>query len=146
MATHIWSYTMSKLHTPETIVLTKEQSERLSSRWARNLGRKIPRMNEAYTPYDQEWKELVAPLVERCNKLGVTILQIKEKFGGLRFYFSTAETPNPDSEEVVKLCEDIYEAENASYTMCEVCCKPGILRGDRRLMTTCDEHNIFKAQ
>lgn len=101
----------------------------------------IPKMNKAYTPYDQEWKDLVAPLVERCNTHGVTILQIKEKFGGLRFYFSTAETPKADSAEVKQLCEDIYEAEEASHKLCEVCCKPGTCRNFNGYITTrCDDH------
>ncbi len=76
-------------------------------------------------------KELIVDLIE----LGwdKQICQVKEKFGGLRFYINSA----PD--EVHKR---IREAEDLSYSVCERCGNPGELREDRRwMMTLCDVHN-----
>lgn len=41
--------------------------------------------NNAYEFYPG-WKSLIEPLVEICNHEGIDIMQIKEKFGSLRFY------------------------------------------------------------
>jgi len=39
----------------------------------------------AYTSYPN-WRHLIEPLVDRSNAVGAEILQIKQKFGSLRFY------------------------------------------------------------
>lgn len=39
----------------------------------------------AYQSYPN-WVDLIKPLVERTNEAGGHILQIKQKFNGLRFY------------------------------------------------------------
>lgn len=57
--------------------------------------------------------------------------QIKEKFGTLRFYVSGA----PD--EVHKI---IHKAEIRSTKTCEVCGKPGKLRGPNWYYTACIRH------
>ncbi len=69
------------------------------------------------------WFLLVKELIENCIALGwdKQICQIKEKFGGLRFYINSA----PD--EVRNL---IREAEEKSYEICEVTGDPGKLRTD----------------
>ncbi len=69
------------------------------------------------------WFGLVKELIEDCIALGWNkeICQIKEKFGGLRFYINSA----PD--EVFKR---IREAEDKSFTTCEVTGNPGQLRTD----------------
>ena len=69
------------------------------------------------------WFGLVKELIEDCIALGWNkeICQIKEKFGGLRFYINSA------PEEVFKR---ISEAEDKSFTTCEVTGNPGQLRTD----------------
>jgi hypothetical protein len=69
------------------------------------------------------WFGLVKELIEDCIALGWNkeICQIKEKFGGLRFYINSA------PEEVFKR---IREAEDKSFTTCEVTGNPGQLRTD----------------
>jgi len=69
------------------------------------------------------WFGLVKELIEDCISLGWNkeICQIKEKFGGLRFYINSA------PEEVFKR---IREAEDKSFTTCEVTGNPGQLRTD----------------
>jgi hypothetical protein len=58
------------------------------------------------------WTSLVQPLIDRCQAERVKILQVKEKFGGLRFYIGGG------SEELNKA---IAEAESQSYKTCEDC-------------------------
>lgn len=58
------------------------------------------------------WRSLVGPLVEACKAANVKIVQVKEKFGGLRFY---ADDCPP---AIMQMIED---AELASFHTCEWC-------------------------
>jgi hypothetical protein len=60
--------------------------------------------------------------------------QVKEKFGGLRFYMNT------ETEEMSRV---IREAEARSTVTCEVCGLPGRLRGRGWLKTLCEEHTAL---
>ena len=89
------------------------------------------------TPYElfgvehnKGWRHIVEPLIKRCNEEGVTILQIKEKFGTLRFYVQGA------SDE---LYEAIEAAERESEVTCEKCGTEGKLRTDGWWRILCDE-------
>lgn len=79
------------------------------------------------------WRPLVLKLIEDLFILGWNgnLQQIKEKFGGLRFYIGIA------SDEVH---ERIRLAEKESYQICDVCGKPGKPRTDGWVRTLCDEH------
>ena len=57
--------------------------------------------------------------------------QVKEKFGGLRFYMSLT------TDEMGRL---IDEAEKQSFKICEICGEPGLIRGRSWLQTRCDKH------
>jgi hypothetical protein len=59
------------------------------------------------------------------------VLQVKEKFGCLRFY------PNYTNDAISALIE---AAEIESFHTCEVCGQPVQRRGNSWLQTTCDEH------
>ena len=81
------------------------------------------------------WKSLIEELVKDLKTLGWdgTILQIKEKFGGLRFYIGGG------SNEIF---DRINKAEEDSYKICEECGKEGELRQNRSwVRTLCDEHD-----
>jgi hypothetical protein len=85
------------------------------------------------------WNDIVLALhtlLSRDNP-NYFIAQIKEKFGGLRYYIGGEET------DVGAL---ISEAEALSYQTCEECGRPGILREDLSWITTlCDyDHKIYK--
>lgn len=69
------------------------------------------------------WFGLVKELIEKCIALGWNkeTCQIKEKFGGLRFYINSASD---------KVFEAINEAEEKSFKVCEVTGNPGELRTD----------------
>jgi len=58
-------------------------------------------------------------------------VQVKEKFGGLRFYLSAT------TDEMDALVD---KAEEDSFKICEVCGKPGEPRGGGWISTLCDEH------
>lgn len=77
------------------------------------------------------WANIVHPLIARAELEGVQILQVKEKFGGLRFYTGPANQ---------KFYDAIEEAERQSFQTCEDCGKPGKVRGGGWLRTLCDEH------
>jgi hypothetical protein len=79
------------------------------------------------------WKDIVQPLIDRAEKEGVTITQIKEKFGGLRFYVGAATQEFHDA---------VSEAENKSYETCEVCGQPGepVHPNGGWIKTLCTEH------
>jgi hypothetical protein len=92
-----------------------------------------PIKNANFFSVDQGWYPLIKDLIDDLIKLGWNkqVCQVKEKFGGLRFYI------NEGSEEIYKR---IIQAENDSYTICEVTGKPGKLRNDLGWHTTlCDE-------
>jgi hypothetical protein len=57
------------------------------------------------------------------------VVQVKEKFGGLRFYMNHA--PKELNDVINKTCEQSYE-------VCMQCAKPGSLRDEDYLITLCD--------
>jgi hypothetical protein len=86
------------------------------------------------------WFPLLKKLIQDLVELGwkKSILQVKEKFGGLRFY------ANGCTKEMNDL---IRVAEEESYKICEDCGKPGELRDTgwyRTLCDTCHKHIVQK--
>ena len=62
------------------------------------------------------WNKIIGPLVEFCQRHNIQIHQIKEKFGALRFYTSSA----PDVfYDMVRI------AEWGSTLTCEICGEAG---------------------
>ena len=79
------------------------------------------------------WFPLIKELIENLIALGWDrkTCQVKEKFGGLRFYITSG------SDEIYNR---ISKAENDSYEICERTGKPGKVRNDIGWITTlCDE-------
>ena len=74
-----------------------------------------------YLEIEKGWFDLVENLCEDILQLdppeSFEVVQIKQKFGGLRFY-----TSKICSGEIEQL---ISKAESDSYTICESCSKPG---------------------
>ncbi len=82
------------------------------------------------------WKDIVERLIVDLIVLGWNreVHQIKDKFGGLRFYV------DKDSAGII---ERIYAAENESMRTCEECGKPGqrvYLGNGAYIATRCEEH------
>jgi hypothetical protein len=79
------------------------------------------------------WFDLIKELSEKLEPMGVVAMQVKEKFGGLRFYVTHATDAAWDL---------IEEAERKSETICEECGDPGEIRDDRHwVLTLCDKCN-----
>lgn len=79
------------------------------------------------------WRPLVLKLIEDLLATGWDgyVFQVKEKFGGLRFYASSC------NEECRKL---IDQAEHDSYHICEECGEPGKVYRDGWWKTLCPKH------
>lgn len=83
---------------------------------------------------DNGWYPLIKDLINDLIKLGWNkqVCQVKEKFGGLRFYI------NEGSDEVHNR---IIEAERLSHETCEICGEKGELRTNIGwYLTLCDKH------
>ena len=76
------------------------------------------------------WSSLIDAIFDRLPE-DAYILQIKEKYGGLRFYVGGV-----DAETLAF----IEEVERKSYETCEICGKPGKPREGGWVKTLCDEH------
>ena len=67
------------------------------------------------------------------------IEQIKEKFGGLRYYyFIQGDNKDPIVDEIAN--DVVIEGERKSYNCCEVCGDFGWPRSNGWVKTLCDEH------
>lgn len=80
------------------------------------------------------WRELVYELTEKIHRMepSVRVGQIKEKFGGLRYY------TYGHNDRVDALIDDY---ERKSMKICDVCGEPGTLRENKGwMMTRCEEH------
>ena len=79
------------------------------------------------------WNQLIKDLIESLVAMGWDrkITQVKEKFGGLRFYTSSVTS---------EMREVIFLAEQMSFTICERCGEPGKLRCAHAWeLTLCDK-------
>lgn len=77
------------------------------------------------------WKQIVDALAAACERDGVAIRQVKEKYGGLRFYTDVC------SERLQSMIDG---GEHLSVITCEHCGKPGQIRDLPWTLTLCDEH------
>lgn len=79
------------------------------------------------------WREIVENLYDDLVVMGWNrdLFQVKEKFGGLRFYIG---------EGSGEMFDRIAKAENASQTTCMVCGNPGKKTGRGWILTLCEEH------
>ena len=96
-----------------------------------------PKIVDAYFfECDSGWYSLIKKLIEKLIEIGwdKQVTQVKEKFGGLRFYTNSL----PDGGQ-----ELIRDAENKSLETCEVCGEPGEIEGNTRwLKCLCDKHKL----
>ena len=88
---------------------------------------------EAKESIGKGWATLIDNIYDNLRE-ETYVMQVKEKFGGLRFYVGGA---TPEEFDVID------KAEEDSYIICEECGKPGILREDLGwMLTLCDEHYL----
>jgi hypothetical protein len=88
-----------------------------------------------YLEVEPGWYPLIDDLCAKivATSSSVQVMQVKEKFGGLRFYVT-------GSNDVVDML--IRDASDASYTICEVCGAPGTLSTGRWWKTVCEKHRV----
>ena len=93
-------------------------------------------------PYGDEtgegWQSIIADTHKRLRHLdpGYTILQIKEKFGGLRYYFAQSKNIDPITWEIME--DVVIAAELRCSRICEHCGAPGEPRAGGWIKTLCD--------
>jgi len=95
-----------------------------------------------YFECNDGWFNLIYDLSEKINKLmtnvkgeartWIEVVQVKEKFGTMRFYMSTG------TEEIFEV---IDEAEKESAHICEMCGNPGTTRCNGWFVTLCNDCN-----
>jgi hypothetical protein len=126
--------------------MRKDLEQRLVERWPTwfNTGGNIletamPKgFEHADGWFDILWRlcKDLEPLVAEFEAAGgqkFEVLQVKEKFGGLRFYV------NCSKEGAIS--QHIVAAQEESFRTCEICGQPGTLRAARCIKTLCDEHS-----
>jgi hypothetical protein len=99
-----------------------------------------PITSSDYFDCNEGWYPLIQKLIEDLIELGwdKQVTQVKEKFGGLRFYINSGST---------EIYDRISEAERESYSICEDCGEPGELRKDLGwYFTLCDKHHQEKKE
>lgn len=104
------------------------------------INRRIAEDERAYSGVGRGW----FPLLERLDADLAALIpdykvaQVKEKFGGLRFYVDYPENSDPVAQERARLL--ICEAQNASLEICDECGEVGKPRPGRWLVIRCDQH------
>lgn len=95
----------------------------------KELNSKIPwNVNPVWAECDigPGWIKMVSRLVDDLNEMDCdyTVGQVKEKFGGLRFYYDAVHAdncPGIDSWVECPLYKRVSKAEKESYYICESC-------------------------
>lgn len=107
-----------------------------------NTLKRGPKTSEFYFECDDGWFNLIWEFSEQLEKIANLIspdlprpqmVQVKEKFGGLRLYYWHV------PEEYTAIKELGYALERASYKTCEVCGEPGSVRKNAWIRTLCDK-------
>lgn len=75
---------------------------------------------EALSGAGKGWAGLIGPLYDRLKELGGDVIQVKEKFGGLRFYYKLPPT-GVDVGKAADFGGMVERAEQESYETCERC-------------------------
>jgi hypothetical protein len=124
--------------------MRKELEQKLVERWPSwfnvNGSTYETRMSDGFAHGDG-WFDIVWKLCEDLEPLLVAaeagqpfeVLQVKQKFGSLRFYVSHRHRTDA-------ILQRIQAAEVESLHTCEECGKPGTLRTIGWIRTMCDEH------
>jgi hypothetical protein len=78
--------------------------------------------------------------------LPIRVAQVKEKFGGLRFYYDRLENTDEETEEVEMLTRAVRLAEHLSFYLCEQCGALGRPRRGGWVRTLCDTHATTRGE
>ncbi len=85
------------------------------------------------------WHGIIESLCETLNRsdIQITVVQSKEKFGGLRFYHNGISAA--DEWRSYQATGAIRHAEEMSFRVCEECGNPGEHRTEGWFETRCDD-------
>lgn len=96
-------------------------------------------MPQHYEYAPNGWRSITKPLQQFIEQNGATVLQIKEKFGGLRVYVNCKDV-DEDAQNMISGA--IRFAEFVTSTMCVRCGKAGKSMNKNGWMTVlCDDHD-----
>ncbi len=86
------------------------------------------------------WGGLIDEVFDKLEELAnpVIIVQVKEKYAGLRIYTGGYDTNAETS--VSRFDRFLNEIERKSFLTCEKCGAPGKVRGKSWYYTSCDQH------
>lgn len=95
-------------------------------------------LSEVLSNVGPGWHPLITKLIQDLFDMGWEghIVQVKEKFGGLRFYVDGYTDP---------IRNRIAKAENDSFAICEQCGAPGGPRGGGWVKTLCEQCEAKRA-
>ena len=95
---------------------------------------KGPIVDAKFCQCHEGWYGIIKNVIEELIALGWNkrINQIKEKFGGLRFY--AEDLPEGGNDVIIKY-------ERLSSTICEMCGQSGVPREGKWIRTLCEEHS-----
>lgn len=121
--------------------------------WETEIIEKYPKTFKRlrYVECSEGWKELIDEVSSKIETINnkyspssyIRAAQIKQKFGGLRYYVDIEDI---DEQDVKYVYDVIAEAESKSFTICEVCGQHASTAKDRRyyVETLCNEHRISR--
>lgn len=94
------------------------------------------------------WHDLVRTLEADLRAMGVDweILQVKEKFGGLRYYARLS--GYPEGFDTGLFFDRIHKAEGESFEICEVCGSRENVTNEGKgwIVTLCDTHRAEREE
>lgn len=98
--------------------------------WYRLLERGMTQIKQYINRYDKAWNNDEQKINDTPYPYKFEVVQVKEKFGTLRFYVQGADN------EIRRI---ISHMEWASGVVCEVCGRPGKVQGAHWLRCVCEE-------
>jgi hypothetical protein len=91
---------------------------------------------------NEGWYPLIEELCEKIKEIvgdgDFEVQQVKEKFGTLRFYYHCG----TDAE----VSDLVWDYEEKSGKICEVCGEPGVQRRGGWLVTLCEKHHLEREE
>jgi hypothetical protein len=75
-------------------------------------------------------------LISKSFMCGITVTQVKEKYGTLRFYYNT--DASVDVDTIIRAC--VYQAEALSGHICEECGEAGEANDSGWISVRCEDH------